>query len=392
MTRLVKPHHPQMPIFVGGPHPSSAQADVLNQLVEVDFAFQGEGELGVPVLVRHTSNGSKTATNGLGEIPGLIYRSQEGVKCNPPVFYKDLDSFGYPPWGQVLDLSPYRQFMPTFQARTKNSAPIVVTRGCPYNCTFCVGYKISGKGMRSRSLESTIEEVELLYRKFGIREIIIIDDNFTFDPSFVTKFCETLLKKQLDIKWVMPNGIRLNTLTRDLLIKMKESGCHSIVIGVESGSQRILKHMRKSLTLETIKEKVSLARSVGFPVHGFFILGYPEETLEDILKTEEVALRVPFTGATFSLFCPLPGSDIRKILEKRGEVRADETEPLQDSFSIPTYAPRGMTFSKLKRLQRKIMLRFYMRPRIIYHYLRSLFPLSRTWYVVRAGLRYFFYG
>jgi radical SAM superfamily enzyme YgiQ (UPF0313 family) len=388
ISEIIKRNRPNTITLAGGPHPSSAPYEVLNQLKWIDYAFQGEGEISVPKFIDCLTS-KKDITGWANKIPGLIYRTEKGIICNEPIFYENVDSFGHPPWGTVLDLSLYHKFMPTFQARTMKSAPIVVTRGCPYRCTFCVGYKISGRKMRSRSLESVISEIKLLYYKFKVEEILITDDNFIHNSSFVIEFCKSLIENNIKIKWTMHNGIRLNSLTEEILPWMKKSGCHSIVLGIESGSQKILNNMKKGLNLNLIREKVSLVRRCSLPIHAFFILGYPDETIEDIMKTKQLALELDLVGATFSLFCPLPGSEITEQLKSEKKIEYSSLHLSKGSLAIPVYSPDSISIKKLKRIQQMIMIQFYLRPKIIFYYIKMIFPLKRTLYFIRVGIKYF---
>lgn len=389
ISEIVKKNRPDTTIFVGGPHPSSVPYEVLNQLKWVDYAFQGEGEISIVDFIDCLVS-KRDFNEYANKIPGLIYRAEKNIVCNDPIFYDGIDSFEYPPWGTLLDLSVYHKFMPTFQARTMKSVPIVITRGCPYGCTFCVGHKISGKKMRSRSIDNVISEIKLLYDKFKIKEILIVDDNFTYDPSFVAEFCKSLIQNKIKIIWTMPNGVRLNSLTDEILPLMKKSGCHSLVVGIESGSQRILNKMKKGLNLELIREKVQLAKQYGLPVHAFFILGYPDETMEDIIKTKRLALDLDIVGATFSLFCPIPGSEITESLIDKKEINPSFMDISKGSLAIPVYSPVSISLKKLKKIQQKIMLRFYLRPKIIFYYMKMLLPIRRAVYFIRVGIGYFF--
>ena len=175
---------------------------------------------------------------------------------NPPIFVETLDEFGMPSWDllrpDTYPLAPHGGFFKNYPI-----APIIITRGCPFSCTYCAGHLISGKKIRHRSIDKVIEEIKVLYYQYGIREIHIEDDNFTFYHDLVYEFCRKLKENHLNISWTCPNGIRLDSLTKELLMAMKGAGLYGISVGVESGSDKILKDMRKSLTKEKIREKLN---------------------------------------------------------------------------------------------------------------------------------------
>ena len=161
-----------------------------------------------------------------------------------------------------------------------------------------------------------------------------------------------------------PNGVRLDTLTEPLLHDLKRAGCYSMLVGIESGSQRILDLMKKSLTLELVRERVKLIKKVGLTVHAFFIIGFPGETEADILTTIRFARSLPLDGALFSSFLPLPGSEITRQLIECGDLAADFHWG-NLFYSRVTYTPKGITPQKLKSLQRKATLSFYLQPRVL---------------------------
>src|SRR3989338_1133073 len=188
--------------------------------------------------------------------------------------------------------------------------PIMVTRGCPYQCEFCSAREIHGSKIRKRTIESILKEIEYLYNEYSIRGINIIDDNFTFDRNFVIEFCETIISfksKMPDLIFAAPNGICMKTLDNVMLNFLKKAGWESITIAPESGNDETLQKMKKGIRVEDVEHHASLIKKHNFKLLGFFIIGYPGETAEDIKKTIGFACRLPFDQITFSPFNPLPG-------------------------------------------------------------------------------------
>ena len=222
-------------------------------------------------------------------------------------------------------------------------APIIITRGCPFACTYCAGYLVSGKKIRHRSIDKVIEEIEVLYHKYGIREIHIEDDNFTFYHDLVYEFCKKLKEHNLNISWTCPNGVRLDSLDKELLLTMKEAGLYSISVGIESGSDKILKDMKKNLTKEKIREKIELIKDCGLEVSGFFIIGYPTETKKDIMDTINFAGSLDLKRAGFSLFKPFPGTEATRQLVEKGELKEMSDEDWAHFvLADAVYAPPGL--------------------------------------------------
>ncbi len=186
---------------------------------------------------------------------------------------------------------------------------------------------------------------------------------------------EELRRRGVIVSVGFANGERLNTITGDFLKDLKRAGCYFMLVGIESGSQRILDAMEKGLNLDLVRERVRLIKKAGLTVHAFFIIGFPGETEEDIQQTMRFARSLPLDGALFSCFLPLPGSEITNDLIACGDLAADFHWG-NLFYSRVTYALRGLTPERLKALQRRATLAFYLQPRILF----SLPWRIKSWY------------
>ncbi len=384
LCEVVRDVRPGVPTILGGPHASAAAGETLLTTPALDLAFRGEAERGIVAIADRLANGRPLDP---AEIPGLTMRRGDGITSSEPHFVEELDTLGYPDWSSI-DPARYQQFPPTLFVRQRPFAPIIVTRGCPYRCTFCAGFTVTGRAMRTRSIEHVMSEIEHLHRRHGIREIHIEDDNFTWDREYVIRFSRALRASGLGITWTMPNGVRLETLEREMLREMRGGGCYALVVGIESGSPRILKHMRKALSVELIEEKVKLARSEGFPVHGFFMLGYPDEEPDDVRATLELALKLDLTGANFHGFRPLPGTRSGEELKSLGRIEGWASDPGRGSFSNPVASRGTLSVTWLKSMQRTMLIRFYARPRILWQTLRYAWSSGATYPLLRKAFTY----
>jgi radical SAM superfamily enzyme YgiQ (UPF0313 family) len=216
-----------------------------------------------------------------------------------------LDKLGIPAWDLI---KPYEYPEAQHGAFFKNFpiAPITITRGCPYSCTFCAGNFISGKIFRKRSARHVVEEIKTLHDKYGIREIHITDDNFTLDKDFAKDVLRHIKQMDFKISWSVPNGIRAESLDEELLSLMKETGLYLISLGIESGSDRILKLMKKNTTTSLMKDTIERIRKFDIDIAGFFIIGFPGETLGDIERTIQFSLDLDIIRANFFTYLPHP--------------------------------------------------------------------------------------
>lgn len=369
-------------IVIGGPYVASCPDTAMNLIKDADYGFMGEAEEGIVILAEHLSGDEKK----LNEIPNILFRKNGGIIKGPRKFM-DPNKVPIPAW-DILYAKHYPNTPPTFVHKNSNFAPIIITRGCPYNCTYCAAHKVHGKNIRKRNLDNVIAEIDLLYNKYGKREFHIVDDNFTMDKDYVIEFCKRIVNKGYDIYFTNPNGVRLNTLDFEMLQWMKKAGWYLLCVGIESGSDRILSDMRKGLTVDMVREKVELTRKAGIDVHGFFILGYPTETLKDIKKTIKFSLELDLIGATFSCFLPFYGTEVYNELVANKEIQPLDLR--EATFAQASYVPKGMTRKQLKHILRNAILRFYLRPRIIIKQLSYIRSPEHFRYLIRRGFDYLF--
>ena len=253
-------------------------------------------------------------------------------------------------------------------------------------CTFCAGNLIAGKRLRKRSVQNVINEIEILYNDYGIREFHIVDDNFTLDKIFAKEFLTKLKGLSLDISWAVPNGIRMDMLDDELLELMKETGLYLISLGIESGSDRILHLMKKNITLDKVRQSVALIRRHNIDIAGFFILGFPGEAIEDMKKTIRFSLELDLIRANFFTYLPFPGTESYNDLKHQGKLNEVNLERFY--FMNASFAPEGIDKNTLKSLQREAFLKFFLRPKILIHNLMSIKSFNHFKFLLRRFFRW----
>ena len=381
---IVKRINPSAVVVVGGPHVSTTRDIVLKELEGADFGIWGEGEENLPLLMKKILNKDNIP---FSDIPGLIWKDKNEIRVNERKFIENLDSLEFPAWDllrpDTYPDNPQGAFYKNFPI-----APISTSRGCPYQCTFCASYTNMGRKLRLRNIKNVLDEMELLYNDYNIREFHIIDDMFNLYKNRVKDFCQGLRERKLKVSYTFPNGLRLNTLDRETLTLMKETGAYAFTVGIESGSQPILNHMKKELDLKFIEEKVNLINEVGLEPSGFFIIGYPAETKDDIERTIKFAKSLKLKRAHFANFLPLPGTEATARLLESGEVEHLDWESM--FYSKVPYSPRGITKKEIKRLQRKAFLSFHLRPKILFKMLGEIKSPKHLKSIMKRGWDYLF--
>ena len=380
---MVKSLNSDVITIVGGAHPSGDPEGSLTYL-KTDYAFRGEAEIGLVKLLKKL-NGEENSE--FEDIPNLIWRKNGKVISNLLQPIQDLDSLGMPSWDLInpndYPYAPIVAFSKKFPLTS-----ISTTRGCPYHCTFCANNTIMGRKVRARSVEGVLDEMQLLHDKYGIREFQIIDDNFTFKKELVVGVCKGIIERGWDISLSFPNGVRLNTLDEEILQLLEKAGCFSLGLGIESGSPKTLKDMKKAQSLDEIREKVNLIHRVTkIRTTGFFIIGYPTEEKEDILQTIRLSKELPINRAQFTICLPVPGSEMTQQLINNGKLKNYDFNNV--SFQNIVYVPETMTLSELRKLRIKAYREFYLRPRIIFGLLSEIQSLEHLKFIARRVRKLF---
>lgn len=378
----VKKSNGKIITVIGGPHPSAMPKECFDFYQNLlDFAFVGEAELGFPVLIKLLEKRKTPLALDLKKIPGLVWKKDSKEIVNKPEYPMDLDKLGFPSW-DLIKPETYPHAPIGGFARRFPVAYILTSRSCPFQCTFCAAKSIHGSTFRRKSLPEVLKEVKYLTHQRGIKEIHILDDNFTLSKEFVKEFCEEKIKERLDFSWNCSNGIRLDRIDEETLRLMKKAGCYSVAVGIESGSDRILKHMKKNLNKNYIKKQVELISKVGIEITGLFILGYPAESKNDILQTISFAKSLDLTKAAFSIFRPLPGSEMWTYLINQKKLDISHLNNLSYYRTESNYM-RNVSQEDFSKLQKKAFFDFYFRPKIILTLIRETSSPSHLLAVIR---------
>jgi radical SAM superfamily enzyme YgiQ (UPF0313 family) len=377
---------PGVVTLAGGAHPSALPEGTLQAIDGLDYVIQGEGEAGMEALVRRLGGDREIA---LDEVPGLAWREEGRVRVNPRRVVADLDALGLPAW-DLMEPRLYRDAPQGVLPRSSPVAPISTSRGCPFDCSFCASHVVMGRRIRARSVASVVDEVETLVRRHGVREIHVEDDHFTADKARVLAFRDEVKRRGLEFSLAFPNGVRLDTLDREVLEALKQVGCYTITVGIESGCQRVLDGVHKKLRLPTIREKVQMIHDAGLDARAFFILGFPGESADEMRQTMAFARSLPLSAAQFSNFTPLPATEAAAIVARERGTEALDWERLY--YHLMPYVPQGLTPAQLQRLVRQAYLGFYLRPRVVARILGQIRTPGQVGAILRRLRGYLFKG
>jgi len=374
IARRSKQAAPSAPVVLGGPYATSDYMQALED-GNIDLAMVGEAEKSFHQLVTALQQGEDWT--GIRE---LAYRHNGAiVKTDVREFVEDLDELPYPAW-DLVNLEEYFNRKGTRKRTCFNQhqmkqrvLSIFTTRGCPYRCSYC--HNLFGKRLRKRSVENVVGELKLMKEKFGVEEVEIIDDIFNLDLVRAKTIFRRIIEEKLDLKFSFPNGLRTDRLDEEILDLFKAGGVYRLVFAIESGTPRVQKLIRKNLNLEKAQQNIALAAKRSFSMGGFFMMGFLEETEEEVWNTINFALNSKLQTAAFFIVTPFPNTDIWRQAQALG---------LNLDASYENYQKVSANISKvpserLTKLRKLAFRRFYLNPRRLWDFMRTTPWRDRFW-------------
>ncbi len=350
IARTVKEENPDCRTILGGPHATFMARETLEECPQVEVVVKGEGEQTVVEL----ASGKKLRT-----MRGIAFRKNDKVEENEKrEFVKNLDEIPFPAY-HLLPMEKYKM-------RDIKFATMVTSRGCPFRCVFCSSSKLCGKIWRGRSPENVLEEIKLLREKYGVREIEFLDDTFTLNKERTKALCALIRKEKVDITWSCSS--RVDTINEELATELKEAGCHSVYLGIESGSQRSLNFLKKGINLKQAKKALKILKNLKLNTVSTFIIGIPGETVKAIDKTINFAKKLNPTLAQFTILTPYPGTEIYEFARRNNLLLTRDW--LKYTTLDPVIKLPRFTTQKLKGLLRKAYMSFYCQPSKIFKIFR----------------------
>ncbi len=289
IAKMSKQINPKCRVVMGGPHISVKADEVMSTCPEVDYLVIGEGEKTFIELIDYFEKGIIK----INEVDGIVHRDGNKIKTNNTrMVEKNLDGVPLPDRSLLINEKRYT---------SEDMGLIMTSRGCPFECAFCV----TERNTRYGSVDRIIEEIKSVKKRYGTKQFTIKDDSFTVNKKRVKEFCEKLILSNIKIVWEC--NTRVDLINESLLKLMKKAGCIFIKVGIETGSEKILKKMNKKVTFDQMIEAARLFRKIGIHWTGYFIIGVPGETREDIEKTLSFMYKLKPDFAYVAVYQPYPG-------------------------------------------------------------------------------------
>jgi anaerobic magnesium-protoporphyrin IX monomethyl ester cyclase len=378
-SKKIRETFPDIPIVMGGPHPTHMFAEVLMEGT-ADYVIRSEGELALVELCRYLEGEIL-----LEEVSSLSYFGADGVISSTSVArrIRELDQDNIPfPARHLLPMENYIAVQEAHGPTTNRWTSIISSRGCPYGCTFC---DIRRSKWVGRSASDVVDEIEHCIEKWGISEFHFEDDNMTIRRDRMIDICDQIISRGLKISWQTPNGIRASVTDQEMLEKMKESGCIHITLAPESGSSRVVRDLIQKgndFSHDQLLDVGKRAHKLGMKVAAYFVLGMPGEKPEDIEETIAYGKKLAKAGvdeAGFALLIPLPGTPVWDHVISQGD-KPDYFDLLivGDLNKASSYS-EYLTADQLNNYRRRAYYSFFL-TRALYHpgsFIKTMFNVLR---------------
>jgi len=295
---------PNAKVVMGGPHATFADKQILTDEKDIDLVVRGEGEETILELAKQPPELKK-----ISEIKGITFRHNNQIIRSPDrPFIQNLDALPLPAY-KYVPIEKYR-------ITGMKLLPIISSRGCPFQCSFCVASQMFGAKFRARSAKNVLDELQWLKDDYGAEGIAFQDDTLTFDRKRATEICDGMIERKLNLHWGC--GTRADVVTKEVLTKMSKAGCDEICFGVESGCQRIRDSLKKRVTTEQCENAIKWAKEAGIFVTVSVIIGYPGETKDTLQESFNFIEKSEPDDVWLCHATPYLGTELRALVESHG--------------------------------------------------------------------------
>lgn len=376
VAKIIKKIDNDIKIVLGGPHVHIYPNETIN-IPGIDFLVLGEGEITFTELIQNIDNYEM-----LKNVKGIVFKHEgEIINTGQRDLIENLDNLPFPA-RHLTKIKKYNSLL----AKRAPVTTMMTSRGCPYKCLFCDRPHL-GKKFRARSALNVVDEIEECVN-MGIHEFLIYDDTSTINKKRIIDICNLIVEKDLDIGWDI--RARVDTVDMEMLRALKKAGCDRIHYGIESANPRILKILRKGITLWHVEEAFKVTKDVSIDILAYFMIGSPTETREEIMNTIGYAKNLQPDYCHFSITTPFPATPLYKMGLEQGVFKKDYW---RDFASNPTkdFVPQSwdaiLSRDELMELLEYAYKSFYTRPSYIIRKMMKVRSTGEFLNKARAGLR-----
>jgi len=335
LVRAVSETFPLATLVAGGEHVTAAPEFCLNQAPGLHYLALGEGENTIVTIAS-----MMLGQYDISKIGGIAYRKEGRIVLTPKEQRTpNIETIAWPAW-EYFPVQAYFDHRMSHGVYRGRTLPVMASRGCPYECTFCSSPQMWGRKYQIRSPKDFVDELEHLHSTYGVVNFDLYDLTAIIYRDWTIQMCNEIIERDLHITFQLPSGTRSEAIDKEVSEHLFRAGCKNITYAPESGSQRMLKIIKKKVKIESMLKSISESSSAGLNIHLNMIIGFPEERHSDLLKTLWFLIRCSWHGANdvaIAVFTPYPGSDLFERLSKDGRVNLYDDESLMaiiDSYDL----------------------------------------------------------
>ena len=357
---LAKRLRPECTTSIFGMYPSLLREKVFEECRHLDIAVVGEPEWSYSKLVDCLKDESR-----MEDVPGLIFKTSNGdITLNQPQHFNDndLDSLPFP----ARDLLNNEKYL--YPLNRKPFTLLMLSRGCPYSCTFCNAFQYYGKKFRRRSVDSIISEIRECVEVHQISNFLFWGESFSLDFDYAHEITDAILESDLKINW--STRTMVDRIDIDLLKKMKRAGCKSLSLGIESFNQSILENVKKGTHTQDIENAIRSVKEAGIISVGHFVIGLPGDSEENVIKTIKFAKDSGLDYAQFYCAVPYPNTPLGETARMRSWIESEDYSKYHLANAV--MRNEDLTVADIKKLRNKAYRQFYARPKLVINTLKRL--------------------
>tara|TARA_B100001964_G_scaffold65851_1_gene74994 strand:+ start:3330 stop:4913 length:1584 start_codon:yes stop_codon:yes gene_type:complete len=343
LIKVIRKEFPSVFIILGGEHVTGFPEFSLKQ-APFDVAVLGEGEETVDELIRYVEQGKP-----LMNVKGIAFRDSSGqVKINerrPRI--RDIDSIPLPAW-DLFKIESYIQHNQPHGSSQGRFIPMIATRGCPFQCTFCTNPNMWTTRWIPRNYKKIVDEMQLYQEKYNITDFQFEDLTALVRSDWIIDFCDEIISRNMKITFQMPAGTRSECINYEVALKLKKAGCHELSFAPESGDPRVLKAIKKRVNLNRMFKSARETLKAGINVGCFFIIGFPEDSYASILRTYAAIIKcalIGFTNANLNSYSPQPNTESFRNLQENGVISELSDDYLMSLFTFQDFGARKKSFN-----------------------------------------------